>query len=250
MKKFYIGTTLENLISILKGGSISTCPPHRVWEEYSQNYVYLVPYMIDEDHEIHEENPEVANEMERILSVTYAFEQADFAVYELGHTKRVVMEITGIDESLLSEDKDAQGINAVKYPKDIPVSCISKIMVDANNFSEEINTNIAITKFYQKYQDREFVLDEFASDVFACDEDGSYIEMDYDETVEGYKKADEVLGIKHASLILMHNDFSSSEDLSTISEDLRDFLGMDSKYYEYSIEEFEVIYGVRLQQAV
>lgn len=248
MKKFYIGTTIENLISILKEGYISTCPPYRVWKDYSKEYVYLVPYLVDEEHAPHEEVPEIAEHLDRILSVTYAFEQADFAVYELGHTKRVVMEIQGIDEHLLTDDSDATAIKAVKYPENIPVSHITRIFVDANNFSEEINTLMALMKFFDKYREQEHILDECHIDYLMYDSDNnSYIELSEEEVSDHYQKVDEQIGIKHISLVVQHNDFGSSEDLSTIYEDLHLFIDNEFLHYEYTLSEFETLFEVHKQ---
>lgn len=245
MKKFYIGTTIENLFSILKEGYISTCPPHRVWKDYSKDYVYLVPYLVDEDHSVHEEVPEITEHLDRILSVTYAFEQADFAIYELGHTKRVVMEVQGIDESLLTQDSDAKMINAVKYPENIPVSKITKIFVDSINLSEEINTFISLIKFLEKYRDREYFLDECHIDYLMYDSDNNtYVELSEQEVAEHYQQIDEQIGIKHINLVVQHNDFGSSEDLQSIYEDLSIFIDNEFVHYEYTLSEFISLFEV------
>lgn len=128
--KFYTGTTEECLLSMLREGFISINPPKRVWKEYSSSYVYLIP----------------ANEEE---AFDYAAEQSSFAIYELSHSKRVILEIEGIEEDFLEKDPDSECINGVRYSKNIPISLITNIYIEENGDLEGIQELVAITHFNQ-----------------------------------------------------------------------------------------------------
>lgn len=136
MKTFYTGTTLENLQSILRDECIRTNPPSRVWNEYSAEFVYLIP--ADEDKE--EGEP-----------FEFCLEQSSFAVAALNGSKRVILEISGIDESKLVEDKDGPD-GSVAFPKDIPLSNIVQVYVEKTNRSEKVKELIAITHFVQRQE--------------------------------------------------------------------------------------------------
>lgn len=119
MTTFFTGTTLECLHQILEDGYISVDPPKRVWDDFSANYVYLVPS------EVLTEDGEDAESREGLMG--YALEQATFALGKLKGSMRVVIEVENIDESILEIDPDGKGIYAVRYPKDILVSNIKAI---------------------------------------------------------------------------------------------------------------------------
>lgn len=119
MKTYLIGTTLECLNQILEDGRIRVSPPHRVWDNYSEDYVYMIPS------EIHNEDEDEEESWDSLM--VFALEQATFALGKLKSTMRVVIEVENIDETKLDEDPDGKGIYAVRYPEDIPSSDIRAV---------------------------------------------------------------------------------------------------------------------------
>lgn len=140
--RYYIGTTLENLELIIKGGAIVTRPPHRVWKDYSKDFIYLVP----QDFATLKATSPFENK-----SIRHAFRQADFAVYELNHTRRVVLEISDLDDYYVTEDTDARDIEAVKYPFDISLGYIKKVYIDAVDCSKDVKAYVGLLKFAYDY---------------------------------------------------------------------------------------------------
>lgn len=133
---YFTGTTQECLDMIVADGHFSTKPPHRVWETYSEDYIYLIPF-------------DPSDEEKREEAFRFAGEQASFALYELNHTKRVIVEIAGLDRKLLSPDEDASNIGAVKYAQNISVSSIVNIFTDEKHKTDDVLELIALTKYFE-----------------------------------------------------------------------------------------------------
>lgn len=207
MKTYLTGTTLECLTQIIKDGFIATTPPHRVWRDYSEDYVYFVPSQNEQE--------------DRDVLLSYAFEQADFAVYQLDHTKRVILEIEGINEDLLEDDPDSAGIYAVKYPQNVPISCIKNIYIDQEDNSMDIKEFIAITFLYR-------------------DENRKYINKAYDLYTYGDYDPQYVwdnIPIKHIDCIQIETLLDEGELENTYHE-LHESLDYSPEYFEYSLNEF------------
>lgn len=139
---FFTGTTYECAIKILQDGFISTRPPQRVWEEYSEYYVYLIdPQMVAEEYE--------ANEyMDR--AIVLAADQASFAVWQFDHTRRVVFEVE-LDDEFCETDPDC-GF-AVRYPFNVPLSMIRGIYVEKRNNCRKLKESVALSKLIREEKD-------------------------------------------------------------------------------------------------
>jgi hypothetical protein len=212
MTTYLTGTTLECLFSILEDGFIRTRPPHRVWNDYSEDYVYFVPSF--NEHE----------EPESLLC--FAFEQADFAISELGGSKRVVLEVENLNEELFEEDPDAKGIYAVRYPLDVPISCIKNIYLEEQNNSEEIKEFIAITKLIQPEHKQTLNQIEY----FYCDDE------------EDLKHVYSQFNIKHVDLIAI-DILCDPNSLEERYHDLREGLDLNIEYEVLNLNEFSMQHG-------
>lgn len=212
MTTYLTGTTLECLLSILEDGFIRTRPPHRVWNDYSEDYVYFVPSI--NEHE----------EPEAMLS--FAFEQSDFAIYELGGSKRVVLEVENLNEELFEEDPDAKGIYAVRYPLDVPISCIKNIYLEEQNNSEEIKEFIAITKLFQPEHEQTLNRIEY----FYCDDE------------EDLKHVYSQFNIKHVDLIAI-DILCDHNSLEERYHDFREDLDLCVQYEVLNLNEFSMQHG-------
>lgn len=147
MKTYYIGTTMECLRQILEDGLIRTSPPKRVWEGFSEDFIYLIPS--ENEHEGKE------------ILLHYALEQATFALSKLAGTMRVIIEVKGIDEETLIEDEDARSIYSLKHPYDIPVSQISQIHVSTEDVESEVCALSALLWYRRSDWDAHRVLNLF-----------------------------------------------------------------------------------------
>lgn len=193
MKTYFTGTTLECFHSILKDGFIKKRPERRVWIDWSEDYTYFIPSKNE-----HEETTTL---------LSYAFEQADFAVYELDGTKRVILEVEGLEESLLEEDKDSSSIFAVRYPCDVPISCIKNVYIEQEDNSLKVKEFIAITKLFLPENEEELLKAE--SLMFTCDDE----ELEF-----AYRN----INIRHANLIPAHVLYDRGE--------------LENKYHDYHEE--------------
>lgn len=141
--RYFTGTTSECLESILENGAIAIKPPHRVWKDFSEDYVYLIPF-----DEKHEEN--------RLEAFDFAAEQSSFAIHALNHSTRIVLEIEDLDEAYLDDDPDGVGIGAVRHSMDIPLRSIVAIHTETNGDADRIKEFIAITHFTRLKHDKKF----------------------------------------------------------------------------------------------
>lgn len=134
MQRYYTGTTKECLESIQKDGFISITPPHRVWSKYSSEYIYLIPCTHKKE----------SNEN----LIYFVMEQATKAIKVLQHSKRVILEIEGIEEDLLEKDTDADSIYSVKYPKNIPFDNIVGIYIEKEDNRKYCNALIEMLDLF------------------------------------------------------------------------------------------------------
>jgi hypothetical protein len=153
MKTYYTGTTIESFRMILKDGMLKVNPPHRVWEEYSNSYIYLIP---SDDYKEEGEPFE------------FCVEQSSFAVSVLEGTNRVIIEIKGLDETCLEKDSDGP-VDSVKYPLNIPIENIVNVFIETKNQSNQIKKLIAVTNFVQREK------------ISNIDLEYRFLESDYDE---------------------------------------------------------------------
>jgi hypothetical protein len=174
--RYFTGTTAECLEAILREGKISTNPPHRVWKEYSQDYVYLI--LFDESKE--EDRDEVFD---------FAAEQSSFAIHALNHDTRVVLEVEGLDATCIDTDPDATRFGAVRYSKDIPLSSIVAVHTENGKDDKKIKEFIAITHFIRFKQENKLPFNDFE-----C----LFDEEDFEENRE---QVFEEIGIAHLGLI-------------------------------------------------
>ena len=172
--RYFTGTTAECLEGILREGYLLTEPPKRVWENYSEEYIYLIPFDEKDEEQMQE-------------ALHFAAEQASFAVYEFDHTKRVVLEIEGIDDALLQVDPDGKGIGAVRYPFDISITHIRAIHAEKTIRTKEIWELIAITKYFRLKDEKKIKHIDFECLYF--DED------------EGKEQLFQAIGVKYLDLV-------------------------------------------------
>ena len=205
---YLIGTSLENYESMKRDGVIKTNPPHRVWKEYSEDYVYLIP-----------SEPAHLDDIDMDEHFRYAAEQASFCLYELGHKKRVVLKIENIDDELLEEDPDATCINAVRYPNDIPFSCITDVYLEDNGNLVEIQEMIAINKvhLYLRNGGSSYVLSELAY-------------LDEEELTEQLSRFEKRSGLKYLHHIQPHY-FEDSEAMSDREMELIERVELEPTFF-------------------
>lgn len=141
--RYFTGTTSECLESILENGAISIKPPHRVWKDFSEDYIYLIPF--DE-----------GNEENRSEAFDFAAEQSSFAIHALNHSTRIVLEIEDLDEAYLDDDPDGVGIGAIRHSMDIPLNSIVAIHTETNGNTDRIKEFIAITHFTRVKREKKF----------------------------------------------------------------------------------------------
>jgi hypothetical protein len=141
MDTYYTGTTLECALNIFEKGYFLTEPPDRVWKEHSQEYIYLV----------HSESSN--GEAHKNIA-----EQSAYTLYQFSHTKRVIFELENLDSSLMEDDPDAIGIEAVRYPFDIPISNIKSIYVERRDNSRKIRKLMALSSLFgeEKWRNCDF----------------------------------------------------------------------------------------------
>lgn len=210
MNTYFIGTTSECAKAILSDGLIKRTPPHRVWEDYSEDYVYLVPK---------DQNDEDDRD-----TLGFAFEQAGFAVYELDHSYRAVLVIEGIDESLLTVDSDSKGIGGVKYPLDIPVENIKAVYIDNNTHKDEVKKYICLTKLFD-YQNKSIL--------------NSLEDLVWDEDLEDEDFFASV-PLKHIDKFERH-ELSNDGNLEFLYDDFRESLELEISPQLYEQDEFFLI---------
>jgi hypothetical protein len=159
MDTYYTGTTLECAFEIFKEKYLATDPPKRVWKDYSQEYIYMVP--------------SDSNDGKALSVIAH---QASVAIYEFKHSKRVILEIENLDDSLMEDDQDASTIESVRYPFDIHISHIKSIYIEKRNNSKIIRRIEALNKlfenlkqnsrsFLEMYQLANYSIKEFYSDL-------------------------------------------------------------------------------------
>lgn len=218
--RYYTGTTLENLLSIIKGGYIVTRPPHRVWKEYSQNYIYMIPQKsVDKSVVI---NGHTINK-----SIEQAFKMANYTVQELNQTKRVILELDGLNDSLMEIDTDNRDIDAVKYPLDISVDNIKNIYIDTVDCSYLIKSYITLMKLtYSFYDTFDFAGSTSIEDAFA----------QLIKDLDPQENKDLIQFIKE-------NNLEGKEHMALLTYSL-DLLNDNFNFDEYSLEEFTNFFSV------
>lgn len=133
IKRYFHGTTLENFIKILNKGQIICNRRKKVWKDYSEDAVYLMP----------EESEHVdRDELFRLTG-----EQASFAIYQYEHTKRVIIELE-LEDDLLEDDKDAN--YAKKIYSSIDIDKIKHVYIEKDDISHEIKKLIALTLLFRE----------------------------------------------------------------------------------------------------
>lgn len=199
LKKYYHGTTVENLERILTLGRIKCTRKNKVWSGYSEDYVYMFPV---------DDNLDEDNEMFRRTG-----EQASFAVYHYEHTKRVIIEME-LDEDELTTDSDAYG--AFKINRDISIDNISSIYIENMDISETIKALVATTLLL-----REENISNYRNNISWCEYGNHSIYYN--------------LGVKHVKLIpldIISDEESLCNHHMDLLEDVEDGLG----YTEYNVE--------------
>lgn len=212
--RYYTGTTLENLLSIIKGGYIVTNPPHRVWKDYSQNYIYMIPQKSD--------TKSVEINGHRInKSVEQAFKMANYAIQELNHSKRVILELDGLNDSLMTIDTDNRDIDAVKYPLDISVDNIKNIYIDTVDCSYLVKSYIMLMKLtYSLYDTFDFAGSTSIEDAFA-------------QLIKDLEPEEN----KELIQFIKENNLENKEHMELLTFSL-DLLNENFNFNEYSLEEF------------
>jgi len=134
---------------MISEGFIKKTPPHRVWPEYSEEYVYLI--RAGEDRGMYPEH------------IRNAFDQAAYAMYKFEHEHRVVLEIHDLDEQKIGVDRDSECISGCTFNENIPIQKVVNVYFMKNEKTEDIYHLIAIdwlnrNKLFQHF--------EFATDIF------------------------------------------------------------------------------------
>lgn len=217
--RYFTGTTKENFESILETGFISIKPPHRVWKEFSQDYVYFMPF--DE-----------TDEDAQIEAFETAAEQASFAIHTLNHTVRVVLEVEGLDDSLLDDDPDG-AYGAVRYAKNIPIANIVAVHTEIDGDVERIKELIFITKFTQMKNQEKLPPLDFEYLLFEDEE--------MNQDIEEYRvHISEQIGIPHMDLVAPHL-FVDDDEMSYRYDELLEKVEREATFDRKDIQEHLLI---------
>jgi hypothetical protein len=168
---FFTGTSYECAMNILTEGRISICPPKRVWNDYSEDYVYLIsPPKAAKEYD-HMEGEEL-----KMRCIEMAASQASFAVWEMDHSRRVVFEVE-LDSEFCEDDPDCSF--ADRYCFDIDISQIKGVYVEKRNQCRKLKELIGLTKLIQNGEDRDFQDPYDRKDLIAKYNGLQYVKMAY-----------------------------------------------------------------------